>query len=656
MSSIHGFDPLSVALGSQSATQSLLNQQTKRYIQSILRSYTGYYDVFSELIQNGIDALERKYIDGIGFDPTLWVKIDIPNSKISVIDNGVGMSEEEFKLCLAPSISFKNDGKLRGQKGVGATFLAYGFTFIRLQSKRAEGSLSAILRQGRNWAEDNGDTIPRPTLEQTDFSVAELSGEKSGTSVEIVVGKTPSERPKDLSWAGAQSADQWMDVLRLKTPLGGVYLTRPAFKFTAHVHVVAANGEETKNTSRNIDYYYPHEMPNQKVQAVSDVTKALQEVSGDAQTKFSRLPGEFKRLDALYEIWTASEMLSDGSPFESALNDERRALLERHSIAVYGCFLRSAKLWTLFNDEILKLRKGSRIVEGGLILATDGMIQGDSYVIPLTSAIGYQANSHIIVHFTDGNPDMGRKTFQPELKELAEMLAVRAVNVMRRYQQNLKPDSDQPTLVPAKELYDWKKRQEEYRNNNPISLQVEGRHLSILSKPQQEQDVVALFHELLGMGAVKGIHIFATSSHDTYDSLFQCKYNSREEFSFHRVARPLGVSENCASNYMSEPKVLEYKYDLDAFVADVSKDIKFEKQVDLLVCWSAGKKFKERYYLESLLVGDEGSSREVYGATHKVYPDGSSQPLFEIIILDDLLRFYANPEAEQARQKAVYSD
>ncbi len=61
------------------------------------------------------------------------------------------------------------------------------------------------------------------------------------------------------------------------------------------------------------------------------------------------------------------------------------------------------------------------------------MVQGDLSIIPLTSTIGYQANSHVIVHFADGNPDMGRKVFQPELKDLGEILAVRAVNVFKRF-------------------------------------------------------------------------------------------------------------------------------------------------------------------------------------------------------------------------------
>jgi len=320
---IHGFDPLSVALGSESATAELLSQQTKRYIQSILRSYTGYYDVFSELTQNAIDALERRSLNGDKFSPELWITIDIPNSTITVIDNGVGMSEEEFKLCLAPSISFKTDGKLRGQKGVGATFLAYGFTFIKLQSKRQGIALGAILRQGRAWAEDNADTIPRPTLEEIEFSVPELSAEASGTAVQVVVGKTPSERPKDLTWMGAQSASQWLDILRLKTPIGGVYLSRPAFRYKTNVTVISSGGEKTTAVGGNVEYYYPHEMPNQKVQAVSDIASAISKIEGDSQTKFSRVSGEFKRLDAVYEVWDAESILGENSVFESALDDEK---------------------------------------------------------------------------------------------------------------------------------------------------------------------------------------------------------------------------------------------------------------------------------------------------------------------------------------------
>ena len=146
--------------------------------------------------------------------------------------------------------------------------------------------------------------------------------------------------------------------------------------------------------------------------------------------------GALKRVDCLYEVYTKNEILESGSPFETALTDEFRQLIQRHNVVVYMSFLRSSRMWGAFNDETLKLRKGQRLIHGGLQMASDNMVQGDLSVIPLTSAIGYQANSHVIVHFTDGSPDMGRKVFQPELQELADTLAVRSVNTLIKYRQH----------------------------------------------------------------------------------------------------------------------------------------------------------------------------------------------------------------------------
>jgi len=76
----------------------------------------------------------------------------------------------EFKYCLRPSVSFKKQADLRGHKGVGATFLAYGFSFLKLQSKQASSALAAVLRQGRQWAEDTSNTVPRPKFEIADLA------------------------------------------------------------------------------------------------------------------------------------------------------------------------------------------------------------------------------------------------------------------------------------------------------------------------------------------------------------------------------------------------------------------------------------------------------------------------------------------------------
>ncbi len=108
-------------------------------------------------------------------------------------------------------------------------------------------------------------------------------------------------------------------------------------------------------------------------------------------------------------------------------------MIENYKIEAYGFFSYSTNLWDEFNDKLAKLRKGWRVIRGGLILANNYMIQGDYLSIPLTSNIGYQNQIHVIVHFKNADPDLGRKGFQPELKEVAEILAVGIVNRLKKW-------------------------------------------------------------------------------------------------------------------------------------------------------------------------------------------------------------------------------
>jgi hypothetical protein len=657
---LDGFDPLGAdTSSSNTATLSqVFEESKKRDVQNILKSYTGTFDLFSEVLQNSLDAVQaRQRLAEPGYTPHVWVYIDIPDRIVKVTDNGIGMDEEQFKYCLRPSVSFKKQADLRGHKGVGASFLAYGFNFMRLQSKRDDKNLAVILRQGRQWAEDTSGTIPRPKLEAVEFSIPEIANEVSGTAVEIKIGQSSGERPRDLAWLGARTAEQWYDVLRIKTPLGGIYLSTAKFAPRITIRVKSSEKEITEKTTDRAEYYYPHEVPNLKVKSLGDVSRAADKIPGDSQTKLLKLDAEFKRLHCIYDIWNKDDILKEDSYFYSALIDEQKELIERHSVIVYAAFLHSAKLWNEFNDEVLGLRKGQRIIQGGLQIASDFMAQGELFVIPLTSAIGYQANSHVIVHFTDGNPDMGRKVFQPELKKLAETLAVRSVNAFRRFLQYVRPDTGSQSITPDREIHDWKRAQEEYRDRNPLSLSIAGRSLALVSKPQQEQDAIALFHELIGANVIRGFRFFGTSQSDRYDSVFFMHYNESDNVLFDAKTNRLGVNRSFGLPYTTEPKILEYKFEFDSLVADFEKEGKFAKHIDFVVCWSAQDQFKERFYLQPLLIGDEGSSRQIFGATHQVFSTGAQEhPVFELLILEDLIAWLQDPAGEEAKQKTRYRE
>jgi hypothetical protein len=207
MKSLDGFDPLAADSEGASMT-AVLEEASKRIVHNILKSYTGYFDLFSELIQNALDAVEtRQRLERGGYQPKIWIAIDIPSRMLRVVDNGIGMNENEFKYCLRPSVSFKRQADLRGHKGVGATFIAYGFSFVKLQSRQAGLNLAAILRQGRQWAEDSSGTVPRPKFEAVEFSVPELAKETSGTCAEVIVGQANGEpRGFELRQDGAPTS------------------------------------------------------------------------------------------------------------------------------------------------------------------------------------------------------------------------------------------------------------------------------------------------------------------------------------------------------------------------------------------------------------------------------------------------------------------
>jgi hypothetical protein len=143
---LDGFDPLATQENDRHgiALTQVFEEANRRIISNILKSYTGYFDLFSELLQNALDATQARQRQHSGhYLPKLWITIDIPSGLVRVVDNGVGMTEDEMKFCLRPNVSFKRQADLRGHKGVGATFLAYGYSFMRLQSKREGSELAA---------------------------------------------------------------------------------------------------------------------------------------------------------------------------------------------------------------------------------------------------------------------------------------------------------------------------------------------------------------------------------------------------------------------------------------------------------------------------------------------------------------------------------
>lgn len=646
------WDPLDVQ---GSATTEILAAAKKREIRNILRSYVGFFDPFCELIQNALDAVDLREVllNEPAYKKKIIVRIDIKDNTLTVIDNGIGFSEAQFKTFLTPSISFKTSNKSRGNKGVGATYLAYGFNHLEIETRTPDFCISTSVLGGREWVDDSTASVPRPVVKVVNGPSTGLEGVERGSR--FLLKFVGNVRPKKLNWMQATTAEQWKFLLLLKTPLGQLARPEVSVNTTFDLYVSDMAGLETSVTDEPCRYVYPHAV----IKAAARLGDILQEQSNliKQQKDPAKLPAKFKNLNGVYEFWNdneLAELLTDQADKDDVKN---------YHIWAYGFFCYSAvKVFDKFSDEIAKLKK-VRIIKGGLQLATNMMPQGELITIPLTQSIGYQNQSHIIVHLSDAEPDLGRKGFQPELQRLSERIAVAMVGKLKSWRHLLLKDGGPGPLHQEDLAIDeWMSSQKEFEKTNPIRIANKNFFLpmaevAMSSEPQSEQDVVSLFNQLIAGGVIRGIKIMSASSHKQYDGLFRFHLSLPDSnHLYDSVKNPLGLDEIQNSGFISKPYILEFKYDFDQLIVDFENEEKNESSVNLAVVWALGSRYKERYQVLSLLIPDNRHLRQFHGITHQLLDEHTGQLRMHAIVLSDLISFLNDPDTEATKQAAQFTN
>jgi hypothetical protein len=637
----------------------------RREIRNILKSYTGYYDLFSELIQNALDAVERRLTEGeLFYEPQISITIDLQKSIVSVSDNGCGMSEVEFRQFLRPNFSFKSSEASRGNKGVGATYLAYGFNHLEVATRQDKRTVAGIIRRGRTWVEDSSASVPRPKVELNDVGHEAFSTVDRGASMTVkLIG--PGIRPRDLTWVGAQTAEQWLAVLRTYTPLGGVYLCGAgAPRIRTRLEVKDTSGSVT-----SIDLEEPRYLhPNEVMARVVDIREILRERVQRAQRghDVSRIPPKYRALNGIWGEWTAEEILDSSatSPINVRSLEENEVKLTRELGIKLRIFLGySTDLWDNYNDNLLKLRRGHRLLRGGLQLSTRNMPQGVPLTIPMTNNIGFQNLAHVLVHFENAEPDLGRKGFQPEVVRTAEKLSVAAVTALRRHYNLLKKPGGAKTYDDELKLDQWKQAQVDHERQHPLVISGPGlfmptEELPIRSEPMVEQDVVALFNQMLSSGVVRGIQLISSSQYRQYDGLFRIKMERPFDRFILSNQNLLGIDADHfheKDSLETVVKVLEYKFSVDGLIEELQAEVKAVEDVDLVVAWEVGQRWRQMFDATSYLDRDHVHLRAWHGLTHSFTHGVSGTHAFEAIILKDLVRYLRDPEEEETHQRQIVS-
>lgn len=629
----------------------------RREITNILSSYVGWYDPFCELIQNALDAVEaRTNAEAAAgtdkaYKPHISIVVDLDSNSLTVSDNGIGLDKEKFEQFLAPNFSFKS-GNTRGHKGVGATYVAYGFNYMRVTTKVPGFEASGRILNARTWL--NEEVMgANPKVEPDPSPIVDDSFSTFDRGVSVTVRFDSSTHPRQLSWLQATTASTWQKILNVKTGLGSV---KPDNSLNVTIKTIS-KGKSSTVEQIGTKYPWLHESAAKKA-TFSTLLKA----QDDNYRKYGpgrKMPDKYSNLDFIYETWNAAELKELCG---SVLDQEELDVLEKYTPTVSVEFGYTAKLWSQFN-EALGLR--SKVLSSGIQLAANNMPQGETILVPLNRNIGRQHQVHFLIHFDNYTPDLGRKGFHRELSDFAKSVARHIVEThLSKLRYLLKANTGtSPDLVRELAIDDWKTEMLTHETQQPLKLQSKHfflpvERVSITSTPTREQDVIALFHQLIAGGVIRGLNMMSTNERFTYDGLFKIAFDLQcELYIYDEEKNPLGVPEETAkalSGKVTSPRILEYKFSLDGLVEEFDSQDKNIKDIDLSVAWETGELYKEKYGIVSLLIPENADQRQYHGVTHMLVDIESGAKYCDLIILSELIKFLNDAEKEAEEQRVKY--
>src|SRR5688572_7520802 len=138
-----------------SSDPALVESQTQARVRAIIRAYRHSWAIYSELIQNSVDAINRRFTinndsdfhlystfrdehPGFNADPAfrgrIQIAIDVQDRSIEIRDNGVGIEADHIEEFLLPEGSDKRLGQEYGFKGFGLTYAAFISTDFYLRT------------------------------------------------------------------------------------------------------------------------------------------------------------------------------------------------------------------------------------------------------------------------------------------------------------------------------------------------------------------------------------------------------------------------------------------------------------------------------------------------------------------------------------------
>lgn len=622
----------------------------KRRIQDILRCYRNSWDVYAELLQNSVDAINRrqKIIETVNADVVadndyvgkILIEIYPTSKRVLICDNGTGIRKEKIQSMLLPEGTDKRPGEEYGYKGKGLTYAVFAsksFDIITryYESEKAyEMSLSSLFE----WTIDNDNSIPFPSGPIPEVTEKEIDEKYKDFNTLIRVDLEDDYKER---YAALSSLDQafllieeekyeaFETLLRTRTAVGNtrvLFNETPITNIEINLRVVDNDGNYIYNVQ--VPYEFAHPKDNNTIKSRSySFQEYVKEICVKAGSN-----KDFYCLTNYYPKATIGErnpLTADiclSAIYRGTISDINQSI-GMEGLYAPGVYLSIMGMPTGIKIADWSLDRGGAAYQRYYAVVDCGLSIGEELDSGRKGITAYRANQisdFVFERLSDKIDDSDKfSTF-----------AVR----------NLTATSDDKDLDELfdEDVDDFSKRIEHIKEiieadkDRPITKFIK-KNTTLLHEPTNEEEVRTLFHEMLACKYIKGYTtIFDAANRSTYDSAMDYQLVVSDEVSAN--SDPNGISQiviekskkkgvSVINNVQwgrlvkhSGDKALcvEYKYLLGDLLNDLLKkdSSKDPEKIDIVIAWDDSDlgKYTERCVFTNM----DPNKTVFYGATSEL--------------------------------------
>ncbi len=652
------FDPLKY-VSSEDFTSIMQGQ-----LDGIIQSYNGKLDVFIELIQNGMDAIELRWKNWDGTTPPenakpeeiprLDIHIDVDEKMVSVTDNGVGINQEKIKRYFTPFYSVKKKGESRGHKGVGATFLTYGHPYFEIFTRYYKDIDHHEYRSVEKGDSEINLSNP-PEWIFKDGQPSHISEKHIGTVVSVKVDEstlTKTLKPKN---SNREPLAMWEKLLRTFTAIGYIDLNmkeKPKWVEHLEVNLKYKHGNEHNKTIKP-QFQYPDEGVRKKKNFDSFETDS----------------SERRNLELVFIKWTnenlkthlrshLDELIDSEEDSNEETNNELVSLYDKYEPSIYASI---AYKNTFYREKFFKEinKEGSTQMPYGIRLGGNSgsgvlIATAEMPAAPLQDHIHqkwapqFKARLFILVHIKNYIPDLGRKIgiseeIKPLITDLEDQIYQRLTT--KKVQDRLIKDREESTH----NISDFDDAKQSLQEDADIYLATyDDANESFISEnftfkkpPQSEVELISIFSCMINSQKLRGYKFIRFPPSDMFDGLFE--FTALDNDIHDSNSDDLGGISRMKltrNRYQRTKRWLEFKNDLTDLLTDFGRpdgdgQSKYFKLLDLIVCWNIETGSNNNFEVEAYN-NENWTDRSYHKATHKLI-EIESRHSVDVISLRTLL-------------------